>query len=310
MHWFKRNPLFFSILILLGVVLVLELVFFMRQASEAEEIRNTYESKVDEYDRLRGHDPSLTRENLELAQQDLARVEENLEAIRSALGAQADVSEMFEDMPADTTQAFFDITSFVDEYREKARQVVLENGEPMRFRDDEYFGFSRYRNSGPPSGLIESVYKQRQIAGYLLDTLFEVRPNELVRFRRGDVASRQGISAPSGERDDTFTIPGGMSARIPDFVETYEFQLTFIGYTSTLRDFLNRLATFEMPLLVRSVEVQPAGAERSGRRDRREGAGRDERAEEDGNGAVPIVEANRSRFVVTIEFIELVSPSE
>ncbi len=308
MNWYKRNPIFFSILILLGIVFVLEIIFFMRQRNEAEEVRQSYESKLQEYDRLREHNPSLTRENLQLAAQDLERVEANLDEIRVALGAEADVSELFENPPADTTQAFFDITSFVDDYRDKARSVVLDSGERMRFRDDEYFGFSRYRNSGPPSQLIESVFKQRQIAGYLLDTLFEVRPVELVRFRRGDVAARRDVSAPSSEGGDVFTIPAGISARIPDFVDTYEFQVTFKGYTSTLRDFLNRLATFEMPLLVRSVEVQPAEAERTGRRERRD---EDERASEtDEGGPVPIVDANLSQFVVTIEFIELVGASE
>ncbi len=311
MHWFKRNPVFFSVLAVLGIVLILELFFLARQRAEVEELRETYESRLAEYERLRNHDPSVTRENVQLARQDLERVQANLEEIRIALGAQADVPELFEDPPADTTQAFFDITSFVDEYREKARNVVLETGQRMRFRDDEHFGFSRYRNSGPPNQLVEPVFKQRQIAAYLLDTLFEVRPVELVRFRRGDVAARRDVSAPGSEREDVFTIPSAISARIPDFVDTYEFQITFRGYTSTLRDFLNRLATFEMPLLVRSVEVQPTeGPARPGRRERREDEEDERPAAEEENGAVPIVDANLSQFVITIEFVELISPSE
>jgi hypothetical protein len=35
------------------------------------------------------------------------------------------------------------------------------------------------------------------------------------------------------------------------------FRLTFIGDTASLRTLLNKLATFELPLVVRGVEVDP-----------------------------------------------------
>ncbi len=307
MHWFKRNPIFFSILILLAIVFVVEVFLLLRERSNVEEVRQTMDAKISEYDRLRTYSPSLVRENLELAEEDLVQVEENLASVRAALGAEADVADLFVSVPSDTTEAFFDLTSFVDDYRRRAANATGEDGPGVRISDDEYFGFSRYRNSGPPSELIEDVYKQRQIMGHLLDTLFSAGPEELIRARRGDVAARRDVSVPSGSRDDVFTIAPEISARIPGFVETYPFQFTFVGYTSTLRAFLNRLAEFEMPILVRSVEVTRAeGGDRAGeRRERRTAA-----TQTEGNGAVPIVEAHRSRFVVTVEFIELASPDD
>ena len=311
MHWFKRNPIFSTILILLGLVLAAEVVVLILERNKVEEVRRSYENKVQEYERLRHHSPSLTRENLDLVRQDLRNVEENLTSVRATLGAEADVSELFADVPGDSTEAFFDLRAFEDRYRELARTVVREDGEGVRIRDNESFGFSRYRSQGPPSQLIEEVYKQRQIAGYLLETLFAARPVELVRLRREDVAARHGVSAPGGgEGEELFTIPETMSARIPGFVETYPFQVTFTGHTWVLRDFLNRLAGFELPILVRGVEVAPAGAVADGaRRQRRTpGASEAETPASEENGAVPIVSPQLNRFVVTLEYIELVSP--
>jgi hypothetical protein len=40
-------------------------------------------------------------------------------------------------------------------------------------------------------------------------------------------------------------------------VDASAFRLTFIGDTASLRALLNKLATFELPLVVRGVEVEP-----------------------------------------------------
>ncbi len=301
MSWFKRNSLFFSALILLGIVLIAQIVVFFQQREKAEQMRQSFEAKIEEYQWLAEYNPSLTRENIEIARQDREHVRENLERIREALGAEADVTELFGDPPAERSDAYFDIISFAEEYREKARQVDVNDGAGVRLPSDDYmFGFSRYADRGPPNELIELVFKQRKIVAYLLDTLYEVRPVELERVARGDAAERRGIGAPAGgQGGDFFRIAPEVSARIPDFVETHEFRLVFTGYTATLREFLNRIASPEgqVPLIVRSVEVTPV-----------EGGQAAARAEAD--GAVPIVASNLSRFVVTLEFIELVSPSE
>ena len=48
---------------------------------------------------------------------------------------------------------------------------------------------------------------------------------------------------------------------MPGFVDTEAFRFVFTGQTAALRAFLNRLASFELPVLVREVEVEPAAAE-------------------------------------------------
>src|SRR5690606_2954978 len=111
-------------------------------------------------------------------------------------------------------------------------------------------------------------HRQRLIAEYLLTTLYQAKPAELVSLQRsrppgqsaptGGAGSRQaqapGTATPES---DFFAIDPRFSASVTGFVETTAFKITFTGYSSALRNFLNQIAGFELPLVVRSVEVDP-----------------------------------------------------
>jgi len=99
---------------------------------------------------------------------------------------------------------------------------------------------------------------------------------------------------------------------VPGFVDTLPFRFAFIGTTASLRAVLNELARFELPVVVRSVEVEPLN----------KGAatsvapavsslpfnfGADSSAPQEQQK--PIVEQTDSRFVVTVEFIALAEPN-
>ena len=109
------------------------------------------------------------------------------------------------------------------------------------------------------------------------------------------------------------------SARVPGFVETIPFRLTFVGRTASLRSFLNELASFKVPAVVRSVEVEPLSSENGG--GDRSGQGRPPRrpgvdgffSTANGDSPLaqvapekPLVEQVDSRFIVTVEIVSLV----
>ena len=48
-----------------------------------------------------------------------------------------------------------------------------------------------------------------------------------------------------------------VTARVKGFIDTMAFRITFTGQTAALRNFVVRLAEFELPILVREVEVEP-----------------------------------------------------
>jgi len=99
----------------------------------------------------------------------------------------------------------------------------------------------------------------------------------------------------------------------------------FTGNTSALRALLNQLAGFELPVIVRAVEVEPAGARglfgcRRGKSDPAAApiapAGLDRAQCSCGANLrpnplaviAPIVARSVSKFTVTLEFVALVPP--
>jgi hypothetical protein len=109
-----------------------------------------------------------------------------------------------------------------------------------------------------------------------------------------------------------------ISSRAPGFVEATAFRISFVGYTQVLRKFLNELATFQVPVVVRGVEVAPAAGGQPGGNPQSPPPARPsgfkifEPAPEEAakaNAAVPLVQPGRSRFTVIVEFVNLVEPA-
>src|SRR5690606_16128249 len=130
------------------------------------------------------------------------------------------------------------------------------------------FGFAAFTHEGPLQDQIEPVFRQRQIMHYLIEALIDAGPRSLVAVRREQTVGRierearaaalaLGETPPevSLEDPDIFIIDPRMSARVPGFIDTRAFQLVFTGETAALRTFLNRLARFEVTILVREVQV-------------------------------------------------------
>ena len=97
------------------------------------------------------------------------------------------------------------------------------------------------------------------------------------------------------------------------------FSLTFKGYTDTLRDFLNRLSQFDLPIVVRNIKVKrPSGSETvvapSGGGNNLDdvfglfGGGDSSGTAITEEGPKPVIEENISQFTIILEFIEVVLP--
>ena len=55
---------------------------------------------------------------------------------------------------------------------------------------------------------------------------------------------------------DRYVVDPAITARVDGAVDTLAFQIKFSGYTDSLRKFIESLTAFEMPVIVRSVEVE------------------------------------------------------
>ena len=149
-----------------------------------------------------------------------------------------------------TEEAFFEIAEFVKRMRARAE------GEGVKVRDEERFGFEEFSNAGPEATELETVLKQVRLAEAVLEALFEAEPREIEGGRRGQ-ARREADGAGAARRGvgETFEVERGLSLAEPGRFATTAYRVRFVGKTATLRRFLNRMAEVPAAIAVRAVEV-------------------------------------------------------
>ena len=327
---FKSNPVFFSALIVLGVVSLGEGYCIFDRSQAAKKNHALLIKKRSELAALQGVNPFPSEANKAAVEADLRRTQAALATMHEELKGRGPTAEQLRNakVPAEPTDVFFDLANFVEKTRDKAKQA------DVKIKADERFGFSAYSSAGPERDLIPQVFRQRQVSQYLLEALFASHPSELISLQRERPLTNEQVAAiaagqpapvipadanaTNSANTDLFEIDPRISARVPGFVSATAFRLTFIGETEALRTLLNKLAAFELPLVVRSVEVEPATASTSAP-DAAPAPAANSLSAIFGNTASattapaepvkpkPLVAKLPSKFTVTVELIDLVS---
>jgi hypothetical protein len=273
-------------------------------------------------DNLRFADPAPSEENVRASKQNVEELVAELTSIRKDLerGSRLTTS-------TDGIGVMAGIQQYITDFQRKAAEHLDMHGEsdPIELSTDFAFGFEQYVKEATPfddEQVVAMLDKQRQILEYLLNKLYNSDPASIVSVKR-EVLERKVAQAASGNsKSDSkadFTINPAVSARVPGAVDTLAFSLTFTGYTDSLRAFLNELAKFDLPIVVRSVEVErPSGAKttvapRANNLDAIFGAfgggsEPDQKAPEEAQK--PVISENTSTFTIVLEFIEIVLPAD
>ncbi len=293
--------------------------------------------------------PAPSREVATEIEADLGRARSVLATMQSELRGHGPAGAALAavKVPAARTDAYFDLATFVERSRTQARKlgIVIAPGAV-------HFGFALHSNEGPESALIEAVFRQRLVTQYLVDALFAARPRAILAIKRerpltaterkaraealaaAAAAVAADPTAPLSEivpennasiSPDYFDLDPRLAAPNPELVTVSAFRLVFTGPTAALRSVLNQLATFELPVIVRTVEVEPAtgedlslaGEESSPAPAASVAASIVLSAAVSSKNAVaakpaalpPIVAKSISKFTVTVEFVELVPAS-
>lgn len=302
MSWVRKNPVFAASLLVLGLTVLVEAGLIGERWAAARAVRKRLEGVGRELRALAALAPAPTPENAARIEADLGRARQERAALQADLAPPApEASRQFSrPVPARRPDAFFDLADFVESTRARARQAGV------LLRADERFGFSAYVHEAPEAGQIAAVFRERVVVHYLMEALLTAQPHQLVSIQRehspelagirgrGNPAGSPAAGMPGAAGSDYFAIDPRLSLRMPEVIETTAFRLTFTGHTATLRALLNKLAEFELPVVVRAVEVAPA--------DRLRDDPAPARPE-----AQPLVASPWSRFTVTVEFVALAS---
>ena len=344
---FKTYPLFYSLIAALGLAAVGSVWCIYERNQAAQKSTKLLVKKRSELSMLLASVPAPSEDNKAAIKADLIRSEDALSQMRAELKGHGHAAESLLNaraayvaaeklkpeeratllrqakVPFEPTHLFFNIATFAEKMREKTQKADI------KIKADERFGFSAYASAGPERDLIPLVYRQRQVAEYLLGALIEAKPTELVSLQReqpvtktdlGEVAQpsvKSSRSSKNAKHNDLFEIDPRITARVPGFVDASAFRLTFIGETGALRSLLNKLATFELPLVVRGVEVDPIIKTQSTEKAAPANTlssifGTTPTATAEPVKPKPLVEKVLSKFTVTVELIDLVetTPTE
>jgi hypothetical protein len=275
MNWYRKYPLFALGLTVCGVVAVGEVALMVERYFATRETAKRLVQRQGELAAMEQLAPPPTREVAAAIEADLAKAQKSLMAMQGELTGRGPAAERLRTakVPNARTDSFFDLATFV----EKTHELADKNGVELR-PEAARFGFARYANEGPELDRIEPVFRQRLVAEYLLEALLEARPRALLSVKREHMLSKaerearanalangqtvEETPADAGsDSPDYFVVDPRVSARVRGYIDTTAFRFVFTGQTATLRTFLNRLASFELPVLVREVEVELASAE-------------------------------------------------
>lgn len=349
----KKNPVFAS---MIGVCVVLAAgegwCIYVRSTA-ARAAATVLEQKKSELQAMADLVPVPTPGVAAAVEADLARGQRALAAMEAELKGRGAAAERLRvtRVPAARTDAYFDLATFVEKMRARAKKQEVDlRPEAARF------GFATYANEGPETERMAAIFHQRLVAQYLIEALLECRPTALLAVQRERVLTKAERDArdaavqaakeaaaggqPSGpvtdgsfaatpDGPDFFAIDPRASARVPGALDALAFRFAFTGHTAVLRAFLNKLAAFELPVLVREVEVLPASADDAAPSATEEAATTagpapasivlttDASAPSPGGqrpavktpAIAPIVAKPLSKFTVTVEYISLVPPA-
>lgn len=320
----KKN-LVFSVVVLISILAFIAGAYLaFAESGKVGEAERKISSAKTQLSSVLNADPAPTEPNIEASAKNVAELTEQLKSIRTDLEQGSRLSPS-----SDGIQVTTSIQQFITDFQSKARNNLRDDEEaaPVTLPDNFAFGFEQYIDETqiPDDPKVVPVLdKQRQILSYLLNKLLDANPHGIVSVKREVVERKRDPEAEQGRNRETnqgFVVNSAISARVPGAIETLGFSLTFTGYTDSLREFLNSLSKFDLPIVVRSIQVDRTETRAVNRRPERNtnsldsifgsfGGGAEADAEPAQEAQTPVIAENVSSFTVILEFIEIILPEE
>ena len=221
-----------------------------------------------------GADPvSLNEKNVEAAADDVKALEAHLASLRAAVAGNPDFA-----IKGKASANSAELSALLRESVDGWRKLASDQGIKLMPNDPTAFGFYRYiHNQGTsPKRDFQKVDQQRQIIDFIVRQLAESRlagsPLLIESIDREPVETfllipegkpGAGTYAPDPEASknevDEF-IPNRTFDR-RGLVDSLSFRVRFVGYTPTLRTFVNKIRNSGRPVAITTIDVGLASKE-------------------------------------------------
>jgi len=314
MDFVKRYPVLTSIVAFCVAAFAVESFFLWSFSKSVNTADKTLVQARKDAHAAEAVSPAPNADNLAAAKQNSDDLKAELDKVKSTF---QDTPVKITDVPTGPADLLVQIQAYVSGLQSKAKDHDIGLPSP-----DFTFGMAMYDAPGaspPPANKISAVFTQMKALQYILEHIMDdaKQPNQelkLVSVLRQDVTlakTTPGIFVPGASdstedlKAETFTVDPAVTASVPGFVDTLAFQIRFVSYSESLRMLLQDLKQFEMPLVVRSIQVEPAVVERPVGPD---GAAIAKKNSSVSDTAKPVVAENLSQFTLVIEYIQLPTP--
>ncbi|MDA0848183.1 MAG: Amuc_1100 family pilus-like protein [Verrucomicrobia bacterium] len=313
MELFKKHILFFSGISICTIALIAGLVFSVLAALDLSKKSKSFDRTERNLKRMLVASPSPVDENVIASDLNVLKLSEKLESIRKELerGLEAEAS-------IDGVRVAAGIQQYISKFTTLAKTHESEYGpSPIEIPEDFAFGFDRFKlESKVPDDPreIAMLDKQRDILDFLISELFATHPKGILAIKRQTAKQSDDNDFDDYYGDSSiFNIGSSVTSKVEGAIDTIAFEISFSGKTNTLRGFLNRLAEFERPIVVRSINVSRPNETIKRRLNETDVDLESLTSEEleklkEEEKRDPIVTENLSDFTLTLEYIEIVLP--
>lgn len=335
----KKYPFIFGIFVISVVFFIACVVTYVITSSANDKKEKELSTLVRQYNNLKNSSITPLPKNITKVKANINELEAHLEEMYQSLISQ---SSAITDQNMKGISLLGEIQGFIIDSEKKAESGIPSNDPSekkhvINLKENEAFGFAQYsgETARPPADEIAPmVNKQLDILRFLVKHLYAAKPTAIVAIERepvtqnksSDLRGQSNNSNTPELAEDLFEVPASITAAVPGNIETTGFKIVFQGHTNSLRTFLNLIADFELPIVVREVEVKSiessaALGSNTNRRSRSSsqedifnelfGGGNssntDQPSKEVSSQYVPIVQDILSEFSIMLEYIDIVS---
>ena len=342
MKFAKDNPIFTAIVTLCVIAAIAGGVLSFLSLGKVSDAESKMKSAESQLRSQLSTEPSPTEDNLKAVEANLRMLEAQLDSYTKELSKGGDSARKYQE---DVSVFPLYVDRFRKEYIDNAKKISerikggsqdddADKRRSLFVAEDNFFGFQRFRESPPPAEHVDRVYLQTLVVQYMLDKLFDTIEEgddvDLISVLREPVYDIPVELKANNSRGNTVPVKDGMfivsdviTAKTPGAIDTMAFKVVFNGRTNNLRGFLKAIATEgKWPLVVRSVEVEPAQAITTGSVSDASASANDIFALFGGSSSsntpdvstsaadfakdVTIVDKTVSKFTITLEYIEII----
>ena len=316
MEFFKKHPIFFSGVGLCALLTAVGLIFSILGALDLGEASQRYKKADRAFNRLLASNPSPVDTNVKNSDFNVMELSEKLQSMRDELERGTEVEASL-----DGVRVMAGIQQYISKFKALAKDNTNENGPaPIEIPDDFAFGFDRFKLETTVPEKAEEIIlldKQRDILDYLMSELFATNPQGIVAVARESAKAMTADEEGMFSNDPSiFDISSSVTSKVEGAIDTIAFQITFSGKTNSLRDYLNRLAEFDRPIVVRSINVsRPNESVKTKTKEKKNDKlvalfGKELESLKAEQSKEPVVTENVSEFTLTLEYIEIILPED